>query len=72
MIAITGSMPSLPDNFKQSLAIGGRLFVVLGSSPVMRANLITRESEKTFSTNILFETDLKPLILTSKTEPFSF
>jgi protein-L-isoaspartate(D-aspartate) O-methyltransferase len=72
VIAITGSMPTLPKIFKESLAIGGRLFVVLGSSPVMRATLITRDSEQLYSTKILFETDLKPLINPSAIEPFSF
>ena len=62
VIAVTGSMPVDAHVFAKRLAIGGRLFVVLGEPPVMRATLITRVADKEFTQQGLFETRLKPLI----------
>lgn len=61
IIAITGSMPILPDAFLKSLRVGGRLFAVVGDAPVMEAELITRVSETEYRTDKLFETELPPL-----------
>jgi len=61
VIAVTGSLPVLPDAFAQSLTVGGRMFVIVGDSPVMEAELITRLNETEFRTEMLFETDLPPL-----------
>ena len=61
VIAITGSMPVLPEVFEQSLKPGGRLFAIVGDAPAMQAILITRLGEYEFRREILFETDLPPL-----------
>ena len=61
VIAVTGSMPVLPDALRQSLTVGGRLFAIVGDSPVMEAQLITRLSDSDFRSENLFETDLPPL-----------
>ena len=58
---VTGSLPVLPDTFKQSLNIGGRLFVVVGDSPSMEAKLFTRVGEHEWTEEVVFETDLAPL-----------
>ena len=58
--AISSSSPAL-DNFRNQLAIGGRLFVIVGDPPSMQALLITRRSETIFSSDALFETELKYL-----------
>ena len=60
-ILVTGSMPLLPEDLKNNLAIGGRLAVILGQSPAMEAQLITRLTQNSFETNGLFETDLASL-----------
>jgi protein-L-isoaspartate(D-aspartate) O-methyltransferase len=60
-IAITGSLPILPDAFKQQLKIGGRLVVILGDAPVMTAQLITRVGEHEWRSEELFETSVPPL-----------
>lgn len=62
VIVITGSTPLLPAEFQKSLAIGGRLFVIVGESPVMEALLITRMGENDWAQESLFETELPPLI----------
>ncbi len=61
VIAVTGSLPGSADHFEQQLAIGGRLFVVLGSAPVMEAFLVTRLGQNDFRRESLFETVLPVL-----------
>jgi protein-L-isoaspartate(D-aspartate) O-methyltransferase len=69
-IAITGSMPVLPQAFPESLRIGGRLFVILGESPVMEATIITREGEREWLQEGLFETDLPALLNAPRPQRF--
>jgi protein-L-isoaspartate(D-aspartate) O-methyltransferase len=47
----------------RSLKTGGRIFVIVGSSPVMQALLITRIGTAEWTTQSLFETDLPRLKL---------
>ena len=61
VIVITGSLPVLPDAFKNQLKIGGRLCAIIGDSPVMMVKLITRVSEHQWHSEDLFETDLPAL-----------
>ena len=63
VIAVTGSLPAVPENLKQALKTGGRMFVVVGRSPVMQAMLITRIGTSEWTTQSLFETDLPRLKL---------
>ena len=60
-IAVTGAMASVPASLKEQLAIGGRLFVIVGQAPIMEAMLIERTSEDVYSQEALFETELKYL-----------
>jgi protein-L-isoaspartate(D-aspartate) O-methyltransferase len=62
VIAVTGSVTSVPDNLKQALSLCGRLFIIVGESPAMQALLITRVSSNEWTTESLFETDLPALI----------
>ena len=61
VIAVGGSVRKVPENLKQALIIGGRLFIIVGQSPVMQALLITRVSGDEWTTQSLFETDLPAL-----------
>ena len=73
-IAVTGSLPSeaqLP-LLRQQLAVGGRLFVILGESPLMQAWLETRVAEGEFRREALFETDIPSLQNLPATEHFVF
>ncbi|MBC8211009.1 MAG: protein-L-isoaspartate O-methyltransferase [Gammaproteobacteria bacterium] len=56
-----GSLSSIPENLKNALAIGGRLFAVTGQSPVKQAQLVTRISQTEWSSVTLFETDIPPV-----------
>ena len=72
VIAVTGSSPDRLRSVEQQLSIGGRMFIVIGISPVMEATLITRVDENTWATEILFETDLVPLIGAEQKPEFCF
>ncbi|MBK1734401.1 protein-L-isoaspartate O-methyltransferase [Halorhodospira abdelmalekii] len=61
VIAVTGSLPSLHRGFHGSLVIGGRLFMIVGTPPVMEALLITRTGQHAWTCESLFETSLPPL-----------
>jgi len=72
VIVITGSVPMLEPCFQEQLSNGGRLFVIVGTSPVMEAMLITRIGEREWSREALFETDLPALIGASEPVTFKF
>lgn len=62
-IAVSGgSLQTIPENLKNALVIGGRLFAVTGQSPVMNAQLITRVNQNEWSTSNLFETDISRFV----------
>lgn len=70
VIAVTGSLPVLDESFQNNLAVGGRLFVVVGREPAMEALLITRTGETQWATESLFETVLPPLVGVRQPERF--
>jgi len=71
-IVLTGSLATQRPSIERQLTIGGRLFMVVGNSPAMEALLVTRVGENEFSTESLFETDLKPLVGGESTPQFRF
>jgi protein-L-isoaspartate(D-aspartate) O-methyltransferase len=60
-IAVTGSLQTFDPRLVKALNPGGRLFIVVGEAPVMDARLVRRNDGETWSTQSLFETQLKPL-----------
>jgi protein-L-isoaspartate(D-aspartate) O-methyltransferase len=71
-IVMTGSLPLLPDSLPRQLAPGGRLFVILGEAPVMKATLITCVAPDSFRRTVLFETQVKALQHAPQPERFEF
>lgn len=71
-IALTCSMPAVPECYRRSLKVGGRLFVVTGDAPVMTAQLVTRTSQNEWTTESVFETCIDPLLHAEKAESFVF
>ena len=71
-IVISGSVPVLPDALLQQLKVGGRLVAVVGTLPVMSAQLVTRTGEMTFNTINLFETVAPALRNAAAGEQFTF
>ncbi len=71
-IAVTASLPVYDPRFQSQLAVGGRLFVVVGEAPVMEARLIRRVSEDAWTTESLFETVIDPLVDATRPVEFTF
>lgn len=72
VIVFGGSSPVEPNQVRQQLALGGRMLIVLGNAPVMRATLIQRVSEQGFREDILFETCIAPLVNAPQAQSFQF
>ena len=72
VIVVSGSLPVLPEALLQQLKVGGRLAVIVGQSPAMKAQLVTRVSESAYDTKTLFETEVKLLKDATTPSQFSF
>ena len=72
VIAVTGSLPVLQQQYHQNLAIAGRLFVITGELPIMEACLITRVDEHNWSRESLLETCMPPLLNAARAQEFIF
>jgi protein-L-isoaspartate(D-aspartate) O-methyltransferase len=72
VIVFTGSTPLLNTQVERQLAVGGRMFVVVGEAPAMEATLITRISSDNFKTDVLFETCLPAIVNAPQAERFEF
>lgn len=72
IIAITGSFARRQPGIEAQLAIGGRLFVVVGTGPAMEALLVTRTTEQAWTVESLFETELEPLVGAETPPQFAF
>jgi protein-L-isoaspartate(D-aspartate) O-methyltransferase len=62
VIAVTGSLPVYDTRFERALRIGGRLFAVVGTAPVMDSMLVRRVDDAEWIRESLFETVIDPLV----------
>jgi protein-L-isoaspartate(D-aspartate) O-methyltransferase len=72
VIAVTGSLPIYDIRFQSLLNAGGRLFIVVGSPPVMEACLVRCVDRDSWARESLFETVIDPLIRARQPPQFSF
>lgn len=72
VIVYTGSSPVEPPNVREQLKVGGTMFIVLGSAPVMEATLIQRVSETAYREDVLFETCIPELASATQADGFKF
>jgi protein-L-isoaspartate(D-aspartate) O-methyltransferase len=72
IVAVTGSLPVYDKRFEQSLRIGGRLFAIVGTPPVMDAVLVRRVDTNEWTRESLFETVIEPLINATAAQKFVF
>ena len=72
VVAVTGALPALEPKLERALVVGGRMFVVIGTPPVMEACLVTRTSEDSWLSEPLFETCTEPLIQAAAPSRFRF
>jgi protein-L-isoaspartate(D-aspartate) O-methyltransferase len=72
VIAVTGSLPVYDPRFERALKTGGRLFVVVGTGPLLEARRITRTGPDKWVTDSLFETAMTPLLHAAEPPKFVF
>lgn len=72
LIAVCGALPLYDDRFARALAVGGRLFVVVGERQPQEALLMTRVGQNDWQTRTLFETRVDALENAPRPEPFEF
>ncbi len=72
VIAVCGSLPLYDERFAGALAVGGKLFVVVGATQPQEALLVTRTSETAWSSTGLFETVIDALDNARHPEAFEF
>lgn len=72
VIVLTGSVATIPQSYKEKLTLGGRLGLVVGKSPAMVAQVLTRISQQEWEVETLFETDLTPLTNAGAQPSFNF
>jgi protein-L-isoaspartate(D-aspartate) O-methyltransferase len=72
LIAVCGALPLYDDRFARALAVGGKLFVVVGDRIPQEALLVTRTADAAWSSAGLFETAVDALEHAPRPEPFQF
>lgn len=72
VIAVTGSLPVYDARFEHALKVGGRLFVTVGTGPVLEARRVTRTGPHDWLLESLFETGMTPLIHAPQPPGFVF
>src|SRR6186997_496889 len=71
VIAVCGALPLYDDRFARALAVGGRLFVVVGDQQPQQALRVTRTADA-WTSEGLFETAVDALENAKRPEPFQF
>lgn len=72
VIAVCGALPLYDDRFARALAVGGKLFVIVGAREPQEALLVTRAAEQKWDTSGLFETAVDALDHAARPERFQF
>lgn len=57
-VVLGGAVHALPERFRSWVKPGGRLFAIVGDSPVMQATLFRRVDQARWQHEVLFETDV--------------
>ena len=72
VIVLSGSVAQIPKNLLQHLKAGGRLITVVGDEPVMRATVVTRTGEASFTTEQRWDTVVQRLVSFPEPSHFQF
>jgi protein-L-isoaspartate(D-aspartate) O-methyltransferase len=72
VVAVTGALPAPDPKLERALVVGGRMFIVIGTAPVMEARLVTRTGEDSWLSEPLFETFIQPLVQAAPPSRFRF
>lgn len=71
-IVITAALVSVPDDYLQSLQVGGRLLAIVGKGQNMQVQLIRRVAERQWQTTTVFETVISAMINAEPKLEFEF
>ncbi len=72
VIVLTGGVEHLDKSFHPQLLSGGKMMVILGKSPALEACLLTLDHQGKWHNQMLFETNIQPLINRHKKSEFQF
>ena len=72
VIVMSGSVASVPASLQALLRVGGRLSVIVGSGPMMRATLVTRVGEDAWRTTEAWDTVAPRLLNFPEPSKFTF
>ena len=72
VVVLTASLPLYDARYQAWLKPGGRLFVAIGSSAPMSAQLVTRVGANEFARSDLFETMIDPMVNARRASVFVF
>ncbi len=72
VIAVTGALPVYDARFERALRVGGRLFVVVGTGPMLEARRVVRVGADEWVRESLFETGMTPLTHAAEPPRFVF
>lgn len=72
VIMLTAAVVTVPETYLHDLAVGGRLAAVVGSGGLMPLQVITRTTEREWSTQTVMETTMPPMVHGEPTIAFEF
>tara|TARA_R110001606_G_scaffold361754_6_gene515094 strand:+ start:19788 stop:20447 length:660 start_codon:yes stop_codon:yes gene_type:complete len=72
VIVITAAFVTVPDDYLQSLQVGGRMLAIVGKGKNMQAQLIRRMTEREWQTDSVFETVVSAMINAEPKPEFEF
>jgi len=72
LIAVCGALPLYDERFARALAVGGKLFAVVGAGQPQEALLVTRTADENWDSAGLFETAIDALEHAPRPESFTF
>lgn len=72
VIVFTGSIEQLTKTHMLQIVPGGKIFAIVGKSPVMQGRLYQLDHDEVWQESVLFETDIPPLVDNLKPKEFVF
>lgn len=72
VVVLTASLPKMDERFLNLVNDNGKLFAVIGESPVMEACLFAKQNGDSWAKESLFETDLPVMIGAENKDTFEF
>jgi protein-L-isoaspartate(D-aspartate) O-methyltransferase len=72
IIIFSGALHAITETHRLQLSTGGRLFAITGNAPCMRGKLLQQDNQGQWQEQVIFETNLPPLINKNKQNTFVF